>query len=173
MVCIQIFGSQKRARKWFPATKMWAQKMGPFLEPLIRATIRILLAGSKNGSPRFWSHFFTLFGMHFIAFLHKTSEKTSKTQFLSCQQAKGSLNMLHTWSQRQPPHCVDYEAPPTLGKKSRRVAEGPSGSKLWTLSAPLVNASTGQSGTSLSFSAWTKAGRECNPTPKLRQSLLL
>ena len=37
----------------------------------IRANIRILPAGSKNGSQfrsRFWSHFFTLFGMHFIAF---------------------------------------------------------------------------------------------------------
>ena len=68
-------------------------KMGPFLEPLIRATIRILLAGSKNGSqfrPRFWSHFFTLFGIHFIAFFAQNKRKTSKTLFLYCQQVKAA-----------------------------------------------------------------------------------
>ena len=68
-------------------------KMGPFLEPLIRATIRILLASSKNGSQfrsRFWSHFFTFFGMHFTAFFAQNKRKFSKTQFLSCQQAKAA-----------------------------------------------------------------------------------
>ena len=47
----------------------------------IRANIRILPAGSKNGSQfrsRFWSHFFTLFGMHFIAFFAQNKRKTSK-----------------------------------------------------------------------------------------------
>ena len=58
----------------------------------IRANIRILPAGSKNGSQfrsRFWSHFFTLFGMHFLAFFAQNKRKTSKIT-ISSQQAKAA-----------------------------------------------------------------------------------
>ena len=108
-------------------------KMGPFLEPLIRATIRILLAGSKNGSQfrsRFWSHFFTLFGMHFIAFFCTKQAQNFQNTISFWSASQDSLNMLHTWRQRQPPRCVDYELFPTLWRPLQHLA------KISTISNP-------------------------------------
>ena len=62
-----------------------------------------------------------VFGSTFSPFLESTlllffAQNTQNFQntisLLSASQ--GSLNMLHTWRQRQPAHCVDYELFPTL-----------------------------------------------------------
>ena len=46
--------------------------------------------GLNSGSV-FGSTFSPFFGMHFIAFFWQNKRKTSKTQFLSCRQAKTAL----------------------------------------------------------------------------------
>ena len=65
--------------------------MEPFLKPLKRATVRILLAGSKNGSQfrsRFWSYFFILFGITSLFFFaQKQAQNFQNTiSFLSASQ---------------------------------------------------------------------------------------
>ena len=167
--------------------------MGPFLEPLIRATIRILLAGSKNGSQfrsRFWSHFFTLFGMHFIAFFCTKQAQNFQNTISFLLASQGSLNMLHTWRQRQqPPHCVDHELFPTLWRPLQHLAKNLDNFEprkqvcgrhgIWTANLPSLpeildeNYKNGQAHKNCCKSVWEIENRNGNPDnlePRVRTS---
>ena len=113
--CIQIFGSKKRAGKWFPPPKCGPKNGTVFGALGICANIRILPASSKNGSqfrPRFWPHFSTFWNALHCFSIHKKAQNRqfqNHNFFLVNAATAASRKMLHMQKQRQRRYWVDNE----------------------------------------------------------------